>query len=250
MDVLGWLLILGVALVTLGAAAVAGFVRERNDGGLDRKTRERIADRIARFGRDPGSVRPGSLEPANRVSLAAESAVRRRLWRDGSVVLVLFGTGLLVFLAITDQRQPAGLVLSATATPAPGLAEGSHRTDAGPSATDPTRSALAPAATAPGTTAPGATAPAATAPGATAPGATAPGATARPRDRSDRMAVLSPCPGKPGCYVYRVRLGDNLVSIANWFGIPYSEVLALNPQIRNPTTVHAGDRISLPHPRR
>ena len=230
MDVLGWLLILGVALVTLGAAAVAGFVRERNDGGLDRKTRERIADRIARFGRDPGSVRPGSLEPANRVSLAAESAVRRRLWRDGSVVLVLFGTGLLVFLAITDQRQPAGLVLSATATPAPGLAEGSHRTDAGPSATDPTRSALAPAAT--------------------APGATAPGATARPRDRSDRMAVLSPCPGKPGCYVYRVRLGDNLVSIANWFGIPYSEVLALNPQIRNPTTVHAGDRISLPHPRR
>ena len=237
MDVLGWLLILGVALVTLGAAAVARFVPERKDGGLDRKTRERIADRIARFGRDPGSVRPGSSEPASRVSLAAESAVRRRLWRDGSVVLVLFGTGLLAFLAITDQRQPAGLVLSATATPAPGLAEGSHGTDAGPSTADPTRSALAPA------TSPTATATA-------RPRATAPGATARPPDRSDRMAVLTPCPGKPGCYVYRVRLGDNLVSIANWFGIPYSELLALNPQIRNPTTVHAGDRISLPHPRR
>ena len=227
MDVLGWLLILGVALVTLGAAAVAGFVRERNDGGLERKTRERIADRSARFVRDPGLVGSGTPESASRVPLAAESAVRRRLWRDGSVVLVLFGTGLLVVLAITDQRQPAGLVLSATATPAPGLAEGSRETDAGLSTADPTRSALAPATS-----------------------ALAPGATARPPDRSDRMAVLTPCPGKPGCYVYRVKLGDNLVSIANWFGIPYSEVLALNPQIRNPTTVHAGDRISLPHPRR
>ena len=249
MDVLGWLLIPGVALVTLGAAAVARFARERKDGGLDRKTRERIADRIARFVRDPGLVRSGTPGSASRVPLAAESAVRRRLWRDGSVVLVLFGTGLLVVLAITDQRKPAGLVLSATATPAPGLAEGAHGTDAGLSTTDPTRSALTPAAS---PTAPGATAPAAspTAPGATAPAATAPAATARPRDRSDRMAVLTPCPDKPGCYVYRVRPGDNLVSIANWFGIPYSEVLALNPQIRNPTTVHAGDRISLPHPRR
>ena len=237
MDVLGWLLILGVALVTLGAAAVAGFVRERNDGGLDRKTRERIADRIARFGRDPGLVRSGTPESAGRVPLAPESAVRRRLWRDGSVVLVLFGTGLLVVLAITDQRQPASLVLSATATPAPGLAEEAHGTDASLSTADPTRSALAPAASP-------------TAAGATAPAVTTPGATAQPRDRSDRMAVLTPCPGKPGCYVYRVRLGDNLVSIANWFGIPYSDVLALNRQIRNPTTVHAGDRISLPHPRR
>ena len=237
MDVLGWLLIPGVALVTLGAAALAQFARRRMDGALDRETRKRIADRIARFGRDPGLVQAEPPEPAGRVPLTPESAVRRRLWRDGSVVLVLFGTGLLVFLAVTDNRQPAGLVLSATATPAPGVAEGAHGTDAGLSTTDPTGSALAPA-----------TSP--TAPGATAPAVTAPGATARPRDRTDRMAVLTPCPGKPGCYVYRVRPGDNLVSIANWFGIPYAEVLALNPQIRNPTTVHAGDRISLPHPRR
>ena len=232
MDVLGWLFIPGVALLTLGAAAVARFARERKDAGLDRETRERIAVRLARFGPDPGLVRSGTPELASRVPLAVESAVRRRLWRDGSVVLVLFGTGLLVVLAITDQRQPAGLVLSATATPAPSLAEGRHGTNAGPSATDPTRSAIAPATSPP------------------APGAPAPGATARPPDRSNRMAVLTPCPGKPGCYVYRVRPGDNLVSIANWFGIPYLEVLALNPRIRNPTTVHAGDPISLPHPRR
>ncbi|HUP54028.1 MAG TPA: LysM domain-containing protein, partial [Methylomirabilota bacterium] len=73
--------------------------------------------------------------------------------------------------------------------------------------------------------------------------------TARPAARSDRYAVLSPCPGTPRCWIYRVRSGDNLYSIAHWFGISLDSIYARNPWTRT-QHLRAGQQLRLPPPTR
>jgi LysM repeat protein len=70
-----------------------------------------------------------------------------------------------------------------------------------------------------------------------------------PRPTSDRYALLEPCPSTPNCWIYTVRAGDNLVSIAHWFGVPLDTVYAWNPWART-TGLRAGQQLRLPPPTR
>jgi hypothetical protein len=90
------------------------------------------------------------------------------------------------------------------------------------------------------------------APTATATPTTAPTRSPSPTSSptSDRYALLTPCPDRTGCYIYTVRSGDNLFSIANYFGIPLSTIYAWNPQYASGTHLKAGNLVRMPPPTR
>jgi LysM repeat protein len=73
-----------------------------------------------------------------------------------------------------------------------------------------------------------------------------PKATQKPT--SGRYALLKPCPGTPDCYIYVVRSGDNLFSIAKYFGVPLKTVEAMNPWTKNGLV--AGRDLRIPTPTR
>jgi LysM repeat protein len=76
-----------------------------------------------------------------------------------------------------------------------------------------------------------------------------PSAPPSPVPSSDRYALLEPCPDAPGCWIYKVRGGDNLVSIARYFGVPLDTVTELNPWTQT-TPLVAGQELRLPPPTR
>lgn len=78
----------------------------------------------------------------------------------------------------------------------------------------------------------------------------APTATATPSPPiSDRYELLTPCGDEPNCWIYVVRQGDNLVSIANYFGVPLDTVYERNPWAET-TPLVAGQELRLPPPTR
>lgn len=244
---LGVIAALGVvAGVSVAAVLVVRRSRRGTIPGLTPSASRRVADRVQEIagGRANDAVVDSIPQPVALVPVGP----RRRLWRDTSAALTVLGALVLVVL-IFDPLRPSGAVLDAMGAPAstrPAIA-------VAPSSPQVSAGAEREASTAPAPSSPqpliSPSDVASPTPNATA-APSRPPVTTRPRDTSDRMSVLQPCPGAPDCYVYVVRPGDNLKSIANWFGIPYATVLRLNPQIRDPSIVHAGDRITLPTPRR
>jgi len=61
--------------------------------------------------------------------------------------------------------------------------------------------------------------------------------------------LLEPCPNADRCWIYTVRPGDNLFSIANYFGVPLARVYAMNPWLES-TGLRAGQALRLPPPTR
>jgi hypothetical protein len=77
----------------------------------------------------------------------------------------------------------------------------------------------------------------------------APSATASPQPSSDRYELLTPCGDEPDCWMYEVRSGDNLTSIANYFGVPLAEVYERNPWAET-EQLRPGLELRLPPPTR
>jgi hypothetical protein len=76
-----------------------------------------------------------------------------------------------------------------------------------------------------------------------------PAPTATPLPSSDRYALLEPCGDERDCWIYTVRQGDNLVSIARYFGVPLEVVRERNPWTDS-TPLVAGQELRLPPPTR
>ncbi len=66
-----------------------------------------------------------------------------------------------------------------------------------------------------------------------------------PAGSPDPLAELPGCPNLPGCYEYVIQRGDSLSGVASRYAIPVTIVLALNPEITDPSTIVVGEVLYL-----
>jgi LysM repeat protein len=59
------------------------------------------------------------------------------------------------------------------------------------------------------------------------------------------LAALPGCADLPGCYEYTIQRGDSLTGVASRYAIDPSVVLALNPEITDPSTIVVGQVLYL-----
>lgn len=73
--------------------------------------------------------------------------------------------------------------------------------------------------------------------------------TPRPTLTSTRYRLLDPCPDRPKCWIYTVRSGDNVYSIARYFGHSLNTLYSWNPGLEG-SPLKAGREIRMPPPTR
>jgi hypothetical protein len=61
----------------------------------------------------------------------------------------------------------------------------------------------------------------------------------------DPLAALPGCAAVPGCYEYTIKRGDSLTGVASRYAIDPSVVLALNPELTDPSTIVVGEILYL-----
>jgi hypothetical protein len=180
-------------------------------------------------------------QPSVQVTPATTGALAVLLLAFVASVGFVIANGGIALTAAVATPAPSGGVLgeietgppSAVPTPSP---EPTPTPTATPAPTQTPTPTAAPAPTPTPSAAPTAT-PAPTA---------APTAKATPRPHSGRFALLKPCPNQSGCWIYRIRSGDNLYSIANYFGVPLSTVRAWNPWVKDGLVIGRALRIPTP----
>lgn len=73
----------------------------------------------------------------------------------------------------------------------------------------------------------------------------APSTAPTPSADPDPLTALPGCPGIPGCYEYTIRRGDSLSAVASKYVIAFWVVLALNPEVTDPSTIVVGQTLYL-----
>lgn len=66
-----------------------------------------------------------------------------------------------------------------------------------------------------------------------------------PGPTPDPLTALPECPDHPGCYEYTIRRGDTFSAIADRWRIPRATIEALNPEVRDPSTIVVGQVLYL-----
>ena len=165
---------------------------------------------------------------------------------SSAVVLILTFSA---YVAFVVSRGGLDLTPAATPIPTPSATVAAVVPSPPPSVMPSVEASIAPPVTPPPPPSPTPAPTPAPSPAPTASPAATPQATASPVATSDRYALLAPCSDAPDCWIYRVRSGDNLASIANYFGVSLQSIYDRNPWTRT-TSLRAGQELRLPPPTR